>query len=115
MNTKKACDVIRKFPDLIEKVHFGSDAFSANGRIFATVWHDKGEVNLRLSPEQQEHFLLLDGEGFVEIDNAWGRQGWTKVQLGYVDQTDFEKVVKSAYEYSKKKQQRKTKMNKKKL
>ena len=79
---------------------FGSDAFYANKRIFATVWHDKNEVNLRLSPEEQRHFLVQDGEGFVEIDNAWGRQGWTTVQLEFVDPKLFEEALYSAWKHS---------------
>ncbi|MEQ1876899.1 MAG: hypothetical protein ABL958_09655, partial [Bdellovibrionia bacterium] len=62
------------FDGVTVKNHFGSDAFCANGRIFATVWHDKNRVNLMLNQEQQKSLLLKDGsEGFIQIDGAWGR------------------------------------------
>ena len=90
----------RALEGVTEKDHFGSDAFVANKRIFATVWHDKNEVNLMLSSEQQRHVLAIDGEGFAEIDNAWGRAGATKAQLDFVDRKDFARALKLAWEHS---------------
>lgn len=100
LTAQKACEMAETLDGVTVKDHFGSDAYCANKRIFATVWHDKNEVNLRLSLEEQLHFLSLDGEGFVEIDNAWGRQGFTKVQLDFVDPKNFAKALKSAWEHS---------------
>jgi hypothetical protein len=87
----------RALADVTEKDHFGSDAFRTPGGIFATVWHATGTVNLKLTPEQQRRFLLVDGEGFVEIDNAWGRQGWTTANLEFVDDAQFEDALKAAW------------------
>jgi hypothetical protein len=100
VSTKTVCEMAEALEGVTVKDHFGSDAYCANKRMFATVWHDRNEVNLRLSLEQQRHFLSLDGEGFVEIDNAWGRQGFTKVQLEFVNRKQFEKALKSAWEHS---------------
>ncbi len=100
INSKTACDVIRKLPYISEKDHFGSDAFSANKRIFATVWHDKNKVNIRLTPDLQRKFLETDGEAFNEIDNSWGRQGWTIVQLEFIDRNLFSDAVQAAWESS---------------
>ena len=90
----------KELDGVIEKDHFGSDSFSANKRMFATVWHDHNSVNLRLSPKEQKEFLSMDGEGFLEIDNAWGRQGWTKVQLEFVDVDEFKSALLAAWKYS---------------
>ena len=74
LSPNKACEMARTFNGVTEKDHFGSDAFVANGRIFATVWHDKNEVNLMLNEEQQRSFLVGDdSEGFNQIENAWGK------------------------------------------
>jgi hypothetical protein len=100
MTSKLACNLIRKLEGITEKDHFGSDAFIANKRMFATVWHDKNTANLRLSLKQQIHFLSQDGEAFVEIDNAWGRQGWTLVQLEFTSQDQFKEAIAAAFENS---------------
>lgn len=100
ISTRQACEMARALEGVSEKDHFGSDAFVANKRMFATVWHDKGTVNLMLSREQQQRFLEIDGEGFVEIDNAWGRAGATTVQLAYVRMGDFTEALRAAWENS---------------
>jgi hypothetical protein len=97
MTTREACRMARALDDVTEKDHFGSDAFYTNGRIFATVWHDKGTVNLMLTPEEQRRFLLLDGEGFVPVPNAWGRKGATTVQMEFVDRADFATALRVAW------------------
>ena len=84
----------RSFDGVTEKDHFGSDAFCANGRIFATVWHDKNEVNLMLNRQQQNQFLEMDGESFNEIENSWGDHA-IKVQLEFVERSVFVEALVS--------------------
>lgn len=100
LSGKIACEIARRLPSVSEKDHFGSDAFYANKRIFATVWHSKNQVNVRLSPDQQRSFLEMDGEALVEIPNAWGGQGWTTVCLEFVERQLFTEVLKAAWETS---------------
>lgn len=100
LNTRTACEMARALEGVTEKDHFGSDAFVAFGRIFATVWHDKNEVNLMLSQELQRQVLSIDGEGFAQIDNAWGRAGATKAQLDFVDSKDFAWALKLAWDHA---------------
>jgi hypothetical protein len=97
MNTKTACKMARELADVTSKDHFGSDAFYANKRIFATVWHNAGEVNLRLSPEQQQDFLAQDSEAFSEVDNAFGKQGWTTCHLQFIDADLFRTALSAAH------------------
>ena len=74
MNSKQAFELAQALPQVTIKDHFGRDGFSANKRMF---------------------------HAFTEIDNAWGRQGWTAVNLRYVEKFDFQKALQSACEYSK--------------
>lgn len=83
------------------KDHFGSDGFSANKRMFLTILHKENLANIRLSPEAQRRFLSLDGEGFSEVNDRWGHQGWTRVHLEFVDRSDLAEALKAAWEYSK--------------
>lgn len=100
LTAREASELLRSLEGVSEKDHFGGDGFSANGRMFATVWHERGEVNLRLSPDEQREFLGRDGDGFAEIANAWGRQGWTKVQLEFLDARSFGEAANAAWRYS---------------
>jgi len=98
LTTKKACELARALAGVSEQDHFGGDAFRTPHGIFATVWHDKGNVNLRLTPDQQRDLVLRDGEGFREIDNAWGKQGWTTAYLEFLDAAEFAAALRIAYE-----------------
>jgi len=97
LTTKRACELARALPEVSEYDHFGGDAFRTVGGTFATVWHSKGSANLNLTVEQQRRFVLIDGEGFVEIDNAWGRRGWTTANLEFVDEGAFRDALLAAW------------------
>ena len=97
ISTKKACELARSFEGVTEKDHFGSDAFCAHGRIFATVWHDKNEVTLMLDENQQKEFLARDGsEGFCTLKNSWGRNA-IKVRLEFTDRKIFLEALRMAW------------------
>jgi hypothetical protein len=97
LTTKRACELARELPDVSEYDHFGSDAFRTVGGTFATVWHAKNSVNLNLTVEQQRRFVLIDGESFLEIDNAWGRRGWTTANLEFVDEGALRDALHAAW------------------
>ena len=97
LTTKAACSMARKLADVTEKDHFGGDGFYANKKIFATVWHEKQQVNLKLSPALQALFSGRAPDAMVPVDNAWGRQGWTAVSLSLVDKSLFEEALRAAW------------------
>ncbi len=99
LTTKRVCEMAREFAGVTEKDHFGADAFCANGRIFATVWHEKNRVTLMLNREQQREVLAQDGEGFNTLDNAWGKNA-ISVDLEFVDRAVFTAALKTAWESS---------------
>ncbi|HEV7278118.1 MAG TPA: MmcQ/YjbR family DNA-binding protein [Devosiaceae bacterium] len=63
-----------------EAPHFDRTAFRV-ARIFATLAADGRTANLKFSREEQEFKVLLAPEAFRPVANAWGRQGWTTVEL----------------------------------
>lgn len=100
MTTLRACELAKALLGVTKKEHFGSEAFVANNRMFATVWHDQKKVNLRLSLQDQSKFLSLDGEAFIEIQNAWGKQGWTCVQTQFIETALFTQALQCAWKFS---------------
>lgn len=100
LSSKVARKIAQELPGVSEKVHFGGDGFYVNKRIFATLWHDKNEVNVRLSPEQQKAFVEKKAKAFSEVPNAFGRQGWTTIKLEFVDRKLFIQALRAAWENS---------------
>lgn len=113
LTTRRACEHAGSLPEVTVYDHFGGDAFRTPGGTFATVWHGKGIVNLKLTLEQQQRFVGLDGEGFVEIDNAWGRQGWTTANLEFVEEAAFVEALTAAWNNVKDKRPRTRRASKK--
>ena len=93
-----AHQIAQDLPGVTEKDHFGGDGFYVNKRIFATLWRDKNEVNVRLSPEQQKAFVEKKAKAFSAVPNAFGRQGWTTIKLGFVDKKMFTQALTAAWE-----------------
>ncbi len=82
--------------DVTTAQHFDRLAFRVPQRIFATLGKD-GDVNFRLTPELQAAVVQSWPEAFAAIDNAWGRQGWTRCELARVDAKALERVVLEAH------------------
>src|SRR3954469_20388450 len=100
LSSKSAAEMAAALPDVSMKDHFGGDAFYANKRIFATVWHDNNEVNVRLKPTQHHYSQEKGGEAFRVIPNSWGQQGWIAICLEFIEKELFEEALKAAWETS---------------
>ena len=68
-----------------EGAHLGHPDFRADGRIFATLRHDRGFAVAVLTPEQQQR-LLKTAAGFTPEAGAWGRNGCTRIELAFADE-----------------------------
>jgi hypothetical protein len=77
-----------------EKPHFHRTAFTVNNKIFATLSLKDKTLNLRFTSQVQFIFCPPDSDVIFPIDNAWGRQGWTTINLNKANK----KLVKSALE-----------------
>ncbi|MEO8099469.1 MAG: MmcQ/YjbR family DNA-binding protein [Acidobacteriota bacterium] len=69
-------------PGAEQRAHMGHPDFRAAGKIFAGLGSpDKGSGVVKLTPEQQAEFMRAEPEAFAPAAGAWGRSGWTVVQL----------------------------------
>lgn len=70
--------------DVEEKSHFGKPDFRAAGKIFAGLSADEKIGTLKLSADIQSTVLGEDSP-FTPCEGAWGRSGWTYVDLRRVE------------------------------
>jgi hypothetical protein len=85
-----------EMPEAVEKAHMGQADFRVRDRIFATL-PKPGQMGLRLQPAEQAAVLATAPQTFVAAAGAWGRQGWTIVQLEHADPEELRELVVEAW------------------
>ncbi len=83
-------------PGVASAPHFDRTAFRVK-RIFATLAADGLTANLRLTPEEQALKCAAAPSIFSPLDNAWGRQGWTTMDLATADGDDLAAALALAH------------------
>jgi hypothetical protein len=81
-----------------EHPHFDRAAFKVK-RIYATLAADGKSLNLKLTPEEQEFKTMMAPDVFSQIPNAWGRQGWTALDLRAVSKAELGSALAMAWEH----------------
>ena len=71
----------RMLPETVAGAHSGNPDFRVGGRVFATLWVEEARVVLRLAPALQTALCEAEPDLFTPIDGAWGRRGWTNLDL----------------------------------
>jgi hypothetical protein len=81
MTRDEALALALDLPETAAAPHFDRTAVKvAKGRIFAT-FGAAGDMNVKLTRDEQEMFVE-SAPGIVSaIAGGWGRQGWTRVEL----------------------------------
>jgi hypothetical protein len=83
----------------VEAPHFDRAAFKV-ARMYATLAADGMTANLKLTPDEQEFKCMLAPECFSPVPNAWGRQGWTTVDLAAAQVEDLRSVLDMAWQHA---------------
>src|SRR5438445_12296810 len=69
-------------PTAVERSHMNHPDFRVAGRIFASLGVPDASWGMaKLTPEQQRAFIEKGPEVFKPCSGAWGRQGYTNVDL----------------------------------
>lgn len=97
VTAKKLRALCLKLDDTTEAPHFERAAFRTMQRIFATLAADERTANLKLAPEQQELLATARPAAYAPVDNAFGKQGWTTVQLAAVDEASLKDALTWAH------------------
>ena len=95
-------EIIRRialsFPETDEKPHFEKPSFRVGKRIFATYDAKKNQACLKLNEIDQSVFSAFDTNNIYAVQNKWGKQGWTLINLDKVRLDLFTDALTLAYE-----------------
>lgn len=81
-------DIFRKlalsFPETTEEPHFEKTSFRVKKKIFATYDKTNNKACIKLSEVDQDVFSFFDKSIIFPINNKWGKQGWTFIEMSKV-------------------------------
>ncbi len=82
-----------------EHPHFDRRAFKA--RItFATLALDELSANIKFAPDEQALKCAVAQDAFAPLDNAWGRQGWTRATLAALSEAELRAALEMAWRHA---------------
>lgn len=94
-------EILRKialsFPETTEEPHFEKTSFRINKKIFATFDHKNRRCTVKLSEIDQDVFSSIDRTIIYPVQNKWGKQGWTTIEMTKVNEDLFADALATAY------------------
>ena len=85
------------YPQTTEHDHFGKPAYRVNKKIFATLWLREKRAVLKLSIEHQAEYCDRHSNAFFPVHGAWGKKGWTAVELQLLSPQLFSHALTNAW------------------
>jgi predicted DNA-binding protein (MmcQ/YjbR family) len=85
------------FPEVTEAAHFVKISFRVKGKIFATFDARQNRACIRLNEIDQDVFSAVDRTIIYPVENKWGKQGWTFIELAKVRKDLFADALTTAY------------------
>lgn len=85
------------FPETTEEPHFEKTSFRIRKKIFATYDFKTELACLKLSEKDQDLFSLFDSKVIFPVQNKWGKQGWTMVQIGDLEEEIIRDLITAAF------------------
>jgi predicted DNA-binding protein (MmcQ/YjbR family) len=85
------------FPEATEEPHFEKTSFRVRKKIFATYDSVKKRACIKLSEIDQNVFSSADKTIIFPVDNKWGNQGWTLIEMNKVHKALFTDALTTAY------------------
>lgn len=85
------------FPETTEEPHFEKISFRVKQKIFATYDEKLNRACIKLSDIDQDVFSAADNTIIFPVNNKWGKQGWTLIELSKVNKDLFIDALTTAY------------------
>jgi hypothetical protein len=89
--------VALSLPETVEKSHFGNPDFRVNNKIFAGLSDMPQRGSFKLLPDFQRTLLASEPHAFEPAAGAWGRSGWTYVELQQVSVAKLREVLSHSW------------------
>ncbi len=87
-------------PEVVAGAHNGHPDFRIDGQIFATLWVEEERVVLKFDPADQAAFVAAEPDLFTPIAGAWGRRGWTNLDLWDAEEDTLRAALLAAWRRS---------------
>lgn len=94
--TEQARTIALALPEAQEKAHMGHPDFRVRDRIFAG-FPKEGQMSVALDAAEQAAALERAPDAIAPAAGAWGRQGWTIVELAQIAPGDLSELVEEAW------------------
>jgi hypothetical protein len=60
---------------------------------------DKLTANIKFAPDEQALKCAVAPDAFAALDNAWGRQGWTRATLAALSEPELRAALEMAWRH----------------
>ncbi len=84
-------------PEVTEEPHFEKISFRVKKKIFLTYDEAKKRACVKLSEIDQDVFVSIDKSTVFPVDNKWGKQGWTFIDMNKTSNALFYDALTTAY------------------
>lgn len=85
------------FPQTTEEPHFEKTSFRVKKKIFATYDDKQNKVTVKLSEIDQDVFSSANKAAIYPVENKWGKQGWTVIEMGSINEDLFIDALITSY------------------
>lgn len=85
------------FEETDEAPHMEVTSFRVKKKIFVTLNEKENRACVKFSPEDQDVFCRFDATVIYRVPNAWGKYGWTLVNLKKVKKEMLQDAITCAY------------------
>ncbi|KYP16360.1 MAG: hypothetical protein A1D16_17005 [Flavihumibacter sp. CACIAM 22H1] len=86
-----------QFEEVDLSPHFEKESFRVKKKIFATLNPVKKLATVKLNQIDQSVFCAIDSAVLFPVPGAWGKQGWTHINLKTVKNALLLDILTSAY------------------